>query len=287
MKILLALVFSLTITTVNAGSKRYSLGHNIQPSLPITQIPVAIGTSCATPFHYSTVGLPTSNIPSHCPWPVHNDRWFVFQTPSSRIKLEIETADQGIPINYTLYEESMLQVEGSCGNTPLKEMPLLTPLARYYLRISTPQPTHVDISFCLSSPQEIQVGSNCQNPIIITALPFETWDTTAHFGNHIHGATACITHYTNGNDVVYKYTPNTDQVVDISMDPLGKSWTSIQVLDSCDFTNSNCLGAVANPSLNVRIVKGVPLTAHQSYFIYISSWYPPQRFRYHLEVQQR
>src|SRR5690606_21510235 len=133
---------------------------------------------------------------------------------------------------------------------------------------------------CESPRQEvIATVDTAGNITVTTPLPYSDTNDTANFGNPYEGtpgdATLCGTdqNYLNGNDVVYHFTAQNTELVDIEMSNLSDFYGAVFVFDSCGDIYTSCLaGAVAGPSDNDFKINDFQVTAGEDYYIVVSSW---------------
>ncbi|MFN3752599.1 choice-of-anchor J domain-containing protein [Flavobacterium sp.] len=141
-------------------------------------------------------------------------------------------------------------------------------------------------NFSTTSP-----GFSCAAPIVISALPYNTTDNTANYGDAAPlegtpgGAAGCgsANAYLNGNDVVYSYTAATTGVINVTMTPTA-TFSGIFAYASCANIGVNCLAGVANAGTTVRTFD-LPVTAGSTYYFVISTWAAPQTTGYTLTIQ--
>ena len=126
-------------------------------------------------------------------------------------------------------------------------------------------------------------GNTCSDPIVIASLAYTTTDNTSNYGDDYSSADEICSSssYLNGDDVVYSYTPATDECIDITLTNTG-TWVGLFVYEGCDpFTV--CVGSDkqsgGNPSLS-----GLSLTGGTTYYIIISTWPSPQSTAYDMDV---
>ncbi|QIJ90516.1 hypothetical protein C7H62_2708 [Mesoflavibacter sp. HG96] len=132
-------------------------------------------------------------------------------------------------------------------------------------------------------------GQLCETAIDVAALPYNTTDDTVnYFDDYTSANVACSTSsYLGGDDVVYAYTPSTDETVNISLSNTG-TWVGLFVFTGCEAAPDVFTGCVAedtqnggNPSL-----QGVSLTGGTTYYVVISTWPAPQNTAYTLDITE-
>ncbi|MFM2230213.1 MAG: hypothetical protein RL607_1471 [Bacteroidota bacterium] len=139
-----------------------------------------------------------------------------------------------------------------------------------------------------------QVGTLCTNPIVINSLPYTTTDNTANFADNYDPQTTthptCSTttfgnYYHGGNDVIYAYTPTSNQTVKIEI-PSALAWTGMFVYTDCANIGVQYAACATGSSAGARTINNFALTGGQTYYIYISSWPSPQTVTYTLNVSE-
>ena len=139
----------------------------------------------------------------------------------------------------------------------------------------------------------LSLGSVCVDPIVVGALPYQTANNTANFGDFFDtpqsaavscGATPTTTNYLAGNEVFYSYTATVTGQINIQSTPTGPN-SSIFVYPGCPIAG-NCLAGVANVGSGVRTIPNFAVTAGQTYTIVLSSAAATQTVGYTLLIQQ-
>ncbi len=140
-------------------------------------------------------------------------------------------------------------------------------------------------------------GNVCGIPLTVNGLPFSATDNTGSYGDDysttdkplsavVYPALSTGTgsgSYLNGDDVVYAYTPQTDQGLNITLTGHG-TWVGLWVFTGCPFsttlayhTTSDALG---------RAINNLPLSAGETYYIVISTFPTPQSTAYTLNMEE-
>jgi hypothetical protein len=137
-----------------------------------------------------------------------------------------------------------------------------------------------------------QIGSYCDNPIIIGSLPYTTNDDTANYGDNYDPQTTthpvCTTtqygnYYHGGNDVIYSYTPTVNGLIKVEI-PAALGWTGMFIYNNCTDIGITYAACATGSSAGARTINNFAVTAGQTYYIYISSWPTPQTVTYTLNV---
>jgi len=146
--------------------------------------------------------------------------------------------------------------------------------------------------FLLASIGAAAQGSLCTDPIVIGSLPYSTTDNTANYGDNYDPQTVSspfcsLTTYGNqyhsGNDVIYSYTPSASGTIKVQI-PSALAWTGMFIYNNCADIGVNYAACATGPSAGARTIDNFPVTAGQTYYIYISSWEAPQTVAYTLNV---
>ncbi|HYD92806.1 MAG TPA: hypothetical protein VEA37_15125, partial [Flavobacterium sp.] len=140
-----------------------------------------------------------------------------------------------------------------------------------------------------------QVGTTCENPIVIPALPYTTTDDTANYADNydpdVDASPVCASagdngnHYHSGNDVIYSYTPATDTSIDIEM-PDGVAWSAMFVYTDCADIGIEYAACAAGTSTGDRVIDNFPVEGGETYYILLSIWATPQTFAYTLNITE-
>src|SRR5690606_16662021 len=137
---------------------------------------------------------------------------------------------------------------------------------------------------CESTPRTEVVAtvSTAGDITVTTPLPYTNTNDTGNYGNPYEGTPGgdvlCGTteNYLNGNDVVYHFTAQNTELVNIEMSNLSAYYASVFVYDSCAELGTDCLaGAVNGPSDDDFAITDFPVTAGEDYYIVVSSWLTP------------
>ncbi|MBO9692937.1 T9SS type A sorting domain-containing protein [Chryseobacterium sp.] len=145
------------------------------------------------------------------------------------------------------------------------------------------------ISFFSITYYSAQVGTTCENPIVINSLPYTTTDDTANYAdNYDPDPSTNITcgwhtwgnYFHSGNDVIYSYTPSTTGTITIEIpSSAAKAYTGMFVYTSCSNIGINyaaCTTALEDG--DALTINDFSVTAGQTYYILISSWSGPSPF---------
>ena len=142
----------------------------------------------------------------------------------------------------------------------------------------------------------IAIGSSCEFPLEIESLPYSHVDQdTEHYGNNYEGSAGagCGSDgsYLDGYDVVYHYTSEKDDVLQIDLSNLSESYTGVFVYTDCeDIGNEDavCFGASTGSDKEDHGIVNLFVDEGEDYYIVVSSW--PQvggaeSFEYDLNIE--
>ena len=140
-------------------------------------------------------------------------------------------------------------------------------------------------SFTTAAPP---AGYDCTNPIVVGALPYNTTDDTAGYGDVYSGSpgTDCgsTSSYLNGNDVVYSYTATSDTSLNVTLSGVG-NYTGLFVYSDCADIGTTCANGAVNGSSGDDInLDSVAVTNGATYYFVISTWPSPQTTAYTLDI---
>ncbi|WP_425075808.1 T9SS type A sorting domain-containing protein [Psychroserpens sp. S379A] len=136
-------------------------------------------------------------------------------------------------------------------------------------------------------------GNVCESAIVVGALPYNTSDDTANYGDDYDGApgTDCGTanNYLNGDDVVYEYTATSDTSINVSLSNIGSTYTGIFAYNDCTDIGVMCATIGDNYDFNDGVVDlgfDLNVTNGETYYIVISTWASPQSTTYTLDITE-
>lgn len=206
----------------------------------------------------------------------------------------------GFPTGYilkvgTTSGGSQIVSNENVGNVTFYDLPTLSYLTTYYVTI-IPYNNNGNATGCLeysfTTNPAPPIGNVCENPIVISSLPYSSLDNTSNYADDYSGGQGsnCGSNtqfYLDGDDVVYKYTANTTGFINITLTPNSSVdiYSGIFIYGSCSDIGTNCLAGVANGTANVRTISQFPVTNGESYYILISSYPSPQSIAYTLDIE--
>ena len=137
-------------------------------------------------------------------------------------------------------------------------------------------------------------GETCDDPLMVTSLPFDDAGNTGDFGNfYSNGDVPAVApdavttgtgspFYLSGNEVVYAYTPADDEVLNISTTN-DDDWIGLWAFTGCPFTST--VGYHTSTSGSTRLIEELPVTSGETYYFVISTWTAPEStdFTIHIE----
>ncbi|NCA86019.1 MAG: T9SS type A sorting domain-containing protein [Clostridia bacterium] len=112
------------------------------------------------------------------------------------------------------------------------------------------------------------VGDDCNNPIVIGALPYTDVNTTCGRGNS-YDAT-CLGFYDGGEDIVYQLVITEDMTIELDLATTA-TWTGILITTNCPI-DSTCVATITSSTGPKNMV--VDLVAG-TYYIMIDTWPTP------------
>jgi hypothetical protein len=134
-------------------------------------------------------------------------------------------------------------------------------------------------------------GTDCNNPLTVAALPYNTTDNTANYGDDYNGsvgATGCGTtnNYLNGDDVVYAYTATSDTSIKVALSSIGSTYSGVFVYTDCADIGTACVAGFGNASSTANYDFDVDVTNGTTYYIVISTWATPQSTTFTLNITE-
>src|SRR5690554_1494371 len=152
-----------------------------------------------------------------------------------------------------------------------------------------------DYKFIVSGGGGGTAGQTCDDPIVVSTLPYNDAGNTADYGNFYSNgdvpdlAPDAVTngtgspYYLSGDEVVYAYTPADDEVLNISTTN-DDDWIGLWAFTGCPFTST--VGYHTATSGGTRSIDELPVTAGETYYFVISTWSPPQSTDYTIHIEK-
>jgi hypothetical protein len=131
---------------------------------------------------------------------------------------------------------------------------------------------------CVDDPCPGSEGNDCDNPIVVdldaVGLPYnDNGQTTC--GRVDDYEDTCLGSYDGGEDIIYEIVVGTTDHYEITMDPLGTTWTGILIDDTCPAGGSGeCIDYVTGSSGSTPKVMQVYLEAG-TYYIMVDTYPQP------------
>jgi len=133
-------------------------------------------------------------------------------------------------------------------------------------------------------------GNVCEAAIVVGALPYNTSDDTANYGDDYDGApgTDCGSGfgYLDGDDVVYEYTATADGSINIMLSNLGDNYVGLFVYNDCTDIGVACAQGAVNGFATDPLVFDLTVTNGATYYIVVSTWAAPQSSTYTLDITE-
>jgi uncharacterized metal-binding protein len=264
------------------------------------------GVSCTDPknittlpyvFSGTTNGYNNTYTAAHACNSNHmNGNDFVFKyvatsTQVGRIRLQ----NTGLPSGSTFYGHAVFVLDGcpdasgtNClysgvwgsttnGSIYIETLPFQAGQT-YFIVVSSNPAYHQWFDFTLTI--DLPVGNICANAHVINDLPYFFGGSTQLLGDDYDASDACTSAHMSGNDVVFTYTPSTNQVARIRLQntniPAGANiyGHAVFLMDGCpDAPGTNCIasqtwGSTTNSAIYIETAV---LTAGQTYYIVVAS----------------
>src|SRR5690554_207811 len=149
------------------------------------------------------------------------------------------------------------------------------------------------LMFVLSWQGMAQSGSTCDDPLVVTSMPFTDSGNTSAYGNDYSSsdmpplAPDAITNgtsgsYLGGDDVVYSYTAGSNGLLNVNASGVG-SWVGMYVFTGCNpFVSA--VGTHTSSSSGTRSIPELPVVEGETYYIIISTWPSPDSTDYTLTL---
>ncbi|MFH2142235.1 MAG: T9SS type A sorting domain-containing protein [Bacteroidota bacterium] len=134
-------------------------------------------------------------------------------------------------------------------------------------------PAFIAFVFLLISHKYVaQPGMDCNNPHIITSIPFQqTGMTTQGFGDDYDQTSCCTSVYMTGNDYVFEYTPVDTVRIRIELQNTS-ILVGLFVIKGCpDDSESECIYSVEEANGN-PLIYSVELIEDTTYYIVVSTY---------------
>jgi len=162
---------------------------------------------------------------------------------------------------------TLCTVPGDC-----QQNATITPGQTIYVRVwEYGGGTFGPFDICAYEPQAPGAASTCASATTIASLPYaDNGQTTCCRGNEIVAVDGCASTYQGGEDYLYKYTPSTNQVVDIMLTGT-LTYSGVFVTNKCPTAGGvACVGSATSTTGNPMIC-GLSLNSGTTYYIMIDT----------------
>ncbi len=258
---------------------------------------IPFSDTCSAPGFFSNIDATESIISPLPPFQTpacwngsQRDVWFTFFTTDTLLDVEITVSgspDMGTIVNpqIALYRGgcdpgigTLLLIEGCIAASPGSgEATLvvtgLEEFSQYFIRVNDYSlgagSNEGTFQLCVI-PYEGPTGIDCNDPVEVLSLPFSQQNMTTCGLENTYTSSPCNTDtYLSGEDIVFTYTPSTNECVNISVTNTS-GYAGIHVFTNCPDAPGACVGSAVsvpgNPTLNQ-----LQLNANATYYIVVST----------------
>ncbi|MBN2226676.1 MAG: hypothetical protein JW763_04875 [candidate division Zixibacteria bacterium] len=132
---------------------------------------------------------------------------------------------------------------------------------------------------CTDNPCPIvSAGDNCSDPLVVpdipANLPYTNNNYTCGRNNDYPSSAMCYTLYGGGEDMVYELTVTEDTYLQITVDPLGTTYTYFQLTAECPPVGSTCLFYYRN-SASTAYSSDCKFVPAGTYYLLFDTWPSP------------
>jgi hypothetical protein len=178
-----------------------------------------------------------------------------------------DESGEGVFGNYVYYHE-VVSLAAYMGENDVV-------LAWRYVGVDGAQANVDFINVTDDAPPVLGPGDNCTDPLKIelpSELPYADGNTTCGRANDYSGT--CLSPYDGGEDIVYEITVTSPVTVNITLNPLGTSWTGMVVDDMCP-PDGSCLATDNNGGSSTPYSIQSLALAPGTYYLMIDTWPSP------------
>ena len=141
----------------------------------------------------------------------------------------------------------------------------------YYIIVSSYGALTMTYDFELSIT--LPIGNICENAEIIPSIPFNYIGTTVGSGDDYSQGEMCGSLYGRGNDFVFEYTSDGDEVIGIELENLNEDFHGVFVFDGCpDDASTLCLFQEVSGGVDSAFIETAYLMNPGTYYIIVSSY---------------
>ncbi|MEZ4758096.1 MAG: T9SS type A sorting domain-containing protein [Flavobacteriales bacterium] len=263
--------------TVTVAPFVFQPGDNCNIALPLT-----VGSSC-TPTAGSVAGL-TQSIPGGvCGGTADDDIWYSFVATNTSHTVTLDADfDAVLEVRSGACNGANLGCADNNFSTGIEELSVngLTVGATYFVRLwswSSAVQTTPTFDLCVTEPPPAIPGDDCATAFVIPSVPATVSGSTGLFADNYNAV--CPFNVTGGRDVVYSYTPTSNEVINASL-CLGTTEydTKLYVfLNDCNSAAIACNDdACANPPLFagafISSISNLAVTAGNTYYFVVDGF---------------
>src|SRR5699024_9697198 len=126
------------------------------------------------------------------------------------------------------------------------------------------------------SVQTVAIGTNCSKPIAVTTLPYSHTSNTDMYGDNVDlapGGALCRTtqDFLDGYDVVYKFTSQTDDIINIDLSGNLGGDVGVFLYESCSDIGTTCLNGAITANGEDFGIHDLFVDAGDEFYIVIST----------------
>ncbi|MBP6876310.1 MAG: hypothetical protein KBD56_09580 [Candidatus Eisenbacteria bacterium] len=124
----------------------------------------------------------------------------------------------------------------------------------------------------LAAEEGRAVGDDCTDPIIIDTLPYygTGFTTCGALNNYTE---TCLGYYDGGEDTIFQLIITEQVTVNITMDPLGTTWSGVAIGAECP-PGATCIAYSTGSSGSAKTIQNLTLAAG-TYYIMVDTWPTP------------
>lgn len=175
------------------------------------------------------------------------------------------------------------------GSVTLRDLEYAT---TYYWQIR-PYNTGGESTGCTElsfTTESAPLGATCANAINVPSIPYNDTGNTGNFLNDYSSSPGnncgTIDSYLSGDDVVYQFTPVSDQVLNLILSNISDNYAGMFVYDDCSKIGSECVvtGAFNTNDSSDLMIDDFEVFNGTTYYVVISTWAEPQTTAYEFDI---